>query len=220
MRKNLRNLHDADKYDDYASQAMGPWDELVVQRAVQLKPELAGDRCFVDVGTGTGVIPELVAGHAEYDGFSLIGFEYFDDMVDRGNQRIQTGVHKDRIKILKGDAHALPLPDASVDVLVCRATLHHLEKPVVALKDMARVLKPGGIAIIHDPRRDAPAEILKAFNEMRAKVGYSPTTLDEKFTLDEVRALVSEADLAGFSEINVGDGMAALGFELLIRKPA
>lgn len=220
MRTNLRNLHDADQYDNYASTAMGPWDALVVERAVALRPTLAGPRLFVDVGTGTGIIPELVAAKAEYDGYNLIGFEYFDDMVERGNQRIQAGIYKDRIRILKGDAHALPLEDASVDVLVCRATLHHLEKPIIALQDMTRVLKPGGLTIIHDPRRDAPAEILKAFNEMRAKVGYSPTTLDEKFTLSEVHKLVEDAGLAALSEINTGEGMGALGFELLIRKPA
>lgn len=220
MRENLRNLHDAARYDAYASTAMGPWDALLVERAVAVCPSLPGPRCAIDVGTGTGVIPELLAARREFDGFDLLGLEFFDDMVAQARRRVAAGAHARRVRIMQGDAHALPLPDDVVDLLLCRATLHHLADPIPALIDMARVLKPGGVAVIHDPRRDAPPDVLAAFNAMRAEVGYKPTTLAEKFTLAEAEALVVDAGLAEAATVSSGDGLAALGFEILVRRPA
>jgi len=43
------------------------------------------------------------------------------------------------------------LPDSSVNVTICHHTLEHLLEPVVALRELQRVLKPGGILILHVP---------------------------------------------------------------------
>lgn len=49
-----------------------------------------------------------------------------------------------------GDVYALPFPDASFDVAVAHALLFHLREPVRALREMRRVLKPGGLVAIGD----------------------------------------------------------------------
>ena len=46
---------------------------------------------------------------------------------------------------LMADAHALPLRENSVDFVLCRATLEHLEQPFEAVAEIHRVLKPGGL---------------------------------------------------------------------------
>ncbi|MBF0268012.1 MAG: class I SAM-dependent methyltransferase [Alphaproteobacteria bacterium] len=46
------------------------------------------------------------------------------------------------------DGQALPFPDASFDAVVCIAALHHMRHPLLALREMARVLKPSGKALI------------------------------------------------------------------------
>ena len=48
----------------------------------------------------------------------------------------------------EGDLRALPVPDASVDVLVCGLALAHLPDPAPAVAEFARVLAPGGHALV------------------------------------------------------------------------
>lgn len=52
---------------------------------------------------------------------------------------------------LVGDAHALPLADGSVDAIYCEAVLEHLEDPQRAVREMWRVLKPGGQVLAVTP---------------------------------------------------------------------
>jgi SAM-dependent methyltransferase len=50
-----------------------------------------------------------------------------------------------------GDIHALPMADNSVDAIICIAVLEHVENPVLAMQEMRRVLKPGGMLFLYVP---------------------------------------------------------------------
>lgn len=50
-----------------------------------------------------------------------------------------------------GDIHNLPLGDNSVDAVICIAVLEHVENPQLAVKEIYRVLKPGGFCFIFAP---------------------------------------------------------------------
>jgi SAM-dependent methyltransferase len=50
-----------------------------------------------------------------------------------------------------GDIHALPLPDASVDAVICMSVLEHVEEPQKAVKELYRVLRPGGYCYLYAP---------------------------------------------------------------------
>lgn len=50
-----------------------------------------------------------------------------------------------------GDIHALPLADGSVDAIICIAVLEHVEDPQLAIKEIYRVLKPGGFCFLFAP---------------------------------------------------------------------
>lgn len=50
-----------------------------------------------------------------------------------------------------GDIHNIPLSDNSIDAVVCNAVLEHVENPVLACKEVYRILKPGGLALFYVP---------------------------------------------------------------------
>jgi ubiquinone/menaquinone biosynthesis C-methylase UbiE len=64
-----------------------------------------------------------------------------------------------------GNAAALPLEDASVDFVVCRAAFKNFTEPREALIEMRRVLRPGGKALLIDMRRDASMAEVKQYVE-------------------------------------------------------
>jgi ubiquinone/menaquinone biosynthesis C-methylase UbiE len=54
-----------------------------------------------------------------------------------------------------GDVQRMPFPDGSFDLIVCQAAFKNFDKPVTALNEMHRVLRPGGVAVIQDMSHDA-----------------------------------------------------------------
>ncbi len=54
------------------------------------------------------------------------------------------------VDLVVGDAHALDLPDDSFDVVHAHQVLQHLAEPVAALREMARVCRPGGLIAVRD----------------------------------------------------------------------
>ena len=65
----------------------------------------------------------------------------------------------ERATFVAGDAHRLPWPDASFDVIVGRAILHHLDLET-ATRELARVLRPGGRVFFVEPIRHNPLTAL------------------------------------------------------------
>ncbi len=78
------------------------------------------------------------------------------------------GVH---VEWLPGNAAALPVGDASVDFVVCRAAFKNFTQPVKAMREMRRVLRPGGTALLIDMRREATLKDVRPYVE-RMGVGW------------------------------------------------
>jgi len=85
-----------------------------------------------------------------------------------------------RSRITEGDAMALPFPDASFDAVVSTSVFEHLQHPDRAAAEVARVLRPGGVAHMithlytshtgaHDTRLFADPHALPPWSHLRAK---------------------------------------------------
>lgn len=57
----------------------------------------------------------------------------------------------EQFKFIAGDATTIPLPDNSFDVVTCQTVLMHLARPLDALREMLRILRPGGLLICTEP---------------------------------------------------------------------
>ena len=58
-----------------------------------------------------------------------------------------------RFGVLRGDVNRLPLPDSSCDVVICAETLEHIPADRLAIRELVRVLRPGGRLSVSVPRR-------------------------------------------------------------------
>ncbi len=72
------------------------------------------------------------------------------------------------------DAHHLPFPNASFDVVVCQNAFHHFKDPLRALKELTRILKIGGILLIVDPLTSRFASLI--YPHLFDFEGYDPAS--------------------------------------------
>lgn len=66
-------------------------------------------------------------------------------------RRVFPDVSQDLLSFQQGDATRLPLPDESFDAVTCQTVLMHLADPQAALREMLRILRPGGLLICVEP---------------------------------------------------------------------
>ena len=128
------------------------WDEMralglpaaQVETALQqLVPEDAGR--LLDIGTGTGRVLELLAPRISRG----LGIDASKSMLALARSRLsRAGCAQCAVRL--GDMYRLPLADASFDLVVLQMVLHYAEDPAGVLAETARVLRPGGVAIVID----------------------------------------------------------------------
>ena len=105
---------------------------------------LAGKRVLeVGCGRGVGIEILLALGAAHVTGFDLD-----PKMVALAQKRVAK--YGNRARVFVGDAEAIDVPDASCDAVVDYGIIHHIPNWPQALKEIARVLKPGGVFYFED----------------------------------------------------------------------
>lgn len=105
---------------------------------------------------------------AKMGNYSVTGIDMSADFVEIG----KTNAKRENVNVtfVRGNVSSMPFEENVFDFVVCSAAFKNFKDPVAALKEMHRVLKKGGIALIIDMRRDATKEGLK---EEAAKISAS-----------------------------------------------
>ncbi len=98
-----------------------------------------------DIGSGTGTMCRELAALVGSEG-SVTGVEPNPVLRALAEERSDGA----EVTFVDGDAAALPFPDAALDVVWCERVLQHLDDAPAALREMARVLRPGGRALVLD----------------------------------------------------------------------
>jgi ubiquinone/menaquinone biosynthesis C-methylase UbiE len=104
----------------------------------------------LDVGCGPGTDLATLAGAVTATG-TVIGVDHDTRMLDEARRRL---ADHSRVELRPGDAHGLPLPDATVDRARVDRVLQHLADPALALAEAHRVLRPGGLFGMAEPDWD------------------------------------------------------------------
>lgn len=105
---------------------------------------LAGKR-VLEVGCGRGVGMEIVL---SLGAAHVTGFDLDPEMVALAQKRLAK--YGERARVFIGDAEAIDAPDAGFDAVVDYGILHHVPNWPQALKEIARVLRPGGVFYFED----------------------------------------------------------------------
>ena len=98
----------------------------------------AGSR-VLDVACGPGIVVEALA---PYSG-EVVGCDLTPAMIAKARAR-NAAARRANVRWVLGRAQSLPFGAAQFDVVVARSALHHFAAPLDALREMARVLRPGG----------------------------------------------------------------------------
>ena len=121
-----------------------------------------------------------------------------------------------------GNAAALPVNDSSVDFVVCRAAFKNFSEPVKALTEMRRVLRPGGIALLIDMRRDVSIQEIKSYvhrlgvgwlNRLFMMFVFRTMLIKRAYPVGEIRRMAMEA---GWREPRIEE--SSVGFEAWLTK--
>jgi demethylmenaquinone methyltransferase / 2-methoxy-6-polyprenyl-1,4-benzoquinol methylase len=95
----------------------------------------------LDVATGTTLVArELV----RRKGCHVVGIDQSAGMLAEGRRRVDAAGLAGRIELVEGDARSLPFEDAAFDALTFTYLLRYVDDPPAVLRELARVVKPGG----------------------------------------------------------------------------
>lgn len=157
-----------------------------------------GER-VLDVACGTGVVTRMAAAAVGQSG-SVAGLDIAPAMLKVARESTPDELG---IQWCEADAEALPFADGTFDVVLCQMGLQFFPDPLGALREMRRVLAPGGRAVLNVPGPTPP--LFAAMEEALGKhvgaraAGFAHTL----FSLHDPRELRALMTGAGFADVDV-----------------
>jgi len=129
----------AAQWDAIRASYFGDWLREKAYAVAGLRP----GQTAADIGAGSGYITEGLVRR----GLNVIAVDQSQAMLAEMRKKFAAA---SGIDYRQGEAECLPIADASVDYVFANMCLHHVEQPLLAIREMVRVLKPGGKMIITD----------------------------------------------------------------------
>jgi len=150
----------AELYATSAVHAQGADLDLVVRFARPSSADLA-----LDVSTGAGHNALALAPHVA----RVVATDLTPEMLAVARRlAAQRGLRN--VEFREADVRALPFPDRSFDLVTCRTAAHHYPELGAAVREMARVLRPGGRLVVSDtvsPPDEVADRFLHAVEQLR-----------------------------------------------------
>jgi SAM-dependent methyltransferase len=152
----------------------------------------------LDLGSGAGADVLMAAGVVGDEG-RVYGLDMTDDMLEAAGQNMRTAGVRNVI-LLRGDIESIPLPSASVDVVISNCVINLVPDKGAALAEAHRVLKKGGRLAIADIVVDGNLDDLP-LTERQIRAGLSwAACIAGALTATELRATL---DSVGFDRIEI-----------------
>lgn len=143
---------DAKSVQEFFESVASDWDTMRLayydERVIEKMAEVSGaseDSEVADVGTGTGFVAAGIAPRVK----RVTGIDSAPAMIEVARENLRA-LGLSNVDLAVGDVARLPLEDGSVDAAFANMVLHHAEDPVAMLREMTRVVRPGGTVAVTD----------------------------------------------------------------------
>jgi ubiquinone/menaquinone biosynthesis C-methylase UbiE len=172
---------------------------------------------ILEVAPGPGYLAIEIARRGRYEISGLDISHTFVEIATRNARAAQVD-----IDFRQGNASAMPFPENTFDLVLCRAAFKNFSQPVTAMNEMHRVLKPGGRALIVDLRKDASINDIDAYirssdlgwaNSAIYKVTFRYLLLPRAYSRQQFVDMASSSAFAG-AHIDA----SGIGFEITLKK--
>ena len=196
-------------YDGYAADYREWWAPVIAPAAVSLLDRLDGldgldgaDATLVDIGSGTGTV--AVAALRRWPGVRVIGVDPARRLLEYAEADAREAGLDDRLTVKVGEAAALPLADASVDVATSTFVLQLIPDRLAGVREAFRVLRPGGIFAHLTWRSDedpfAPEDV---FDDAMEALGIEPPSRSGGVgaSYSSPKSAAAETRRAGFRDV-------------------
>jgi SAM-dependent methyltransferase len=104
---------------------------------------------IVEVGCGTGATLRRLVRRDDFRGVAL-GIDHSQKFIAAAKGFAAQEGSAGRVDFRVGDAHRLEIPDGTFDIVIAHTLISHVEDPAVVLREMARIARPGGRAVVFD----------------------------------------------------------------------
>jgi len=116
------------------------WRKKVVEIVKKQQP-----KTILDIATGTG---DLAINLAETSAEEIVGLDISPGMLEVGKEKVKAKQLDNRVKMIIGDSENMPFEDNTFDAITVAFGVRNFETLENGLKDILRVLKPGGTFVI------------------------------------------------------------------------
>ncbi|MFM2304112.1 MAG: hypothetical protein RLZZ135_1522 [Cyanobacteriota bacterium] len=187
-----QKLHSADYFND----ARDFWWNLDFLKLMAQRWQIQDIGTVLDVGCGQGHWGQILAQFLPTNA-TVVGIDREPKWIEAANCRSQKSGLEKRFSYELGNAEAIPFPDCAFDLVTCQTLLIHVPDPVAVLKEMLRVLKPGGLLAVAEPNNLANRLM---FNNLSAGESIKEICQDVEFHLSCERG-----------KIKLGEGNNSIG---------
>lgn len=150
------------------------YDEEIISKLLDAKL-LQSDMTLLDLGAGDGYLSRAISKQVE----KVIAVDISGAMLKELEKKAMLdGITN--IQTVEGDCCDMPFDDESVDVVCSNMFLHHIEEPVIAVKEMCRIIKPGGKVFLADLKEHGNREFKEKMHDVWQ--GFSQKEVTEWFT--------------------------------------
>lgn len=192
-------------------------DEEMEQVVSEVRGTLPAGSRILEVAPGPGDLAiELARGGT----YTVAGLDISKTFVEIAQAKARAAGAEVDFRL--GNASDMPFEANTFDYLVCRAAFKNFTQPVQAIREMHRVLKPGGTAVIYDLRGDAsPADInehvnamgLSRINRFMTNMTFKYFLLKNAYKVDQIQQLVAQTK---FATADIRED--AIGMEIRLEK--
>lgn len=127
------------RYDETARGVNAPIYDYYAQQ-IKTKTGITKGVCL-DAGSGGGYLGLALARITD---LTFIFLDISENALNKAKEHIAEDGLRERARTLLADVHSIPLPDGSVDLVISRGSIHFWKDPAAALKEIYRILAPGG----------------------------------------------------------------------------